>query len=183
VRQDAQVRRGRLVQAAVELFGSDGFDVPLEKIADRAEVGRATLYRNFPDRAALAAAVQEARLAELAAQVAEWGDRSDAFFLGVQALASLVVASSGFEKMATMENLAPAINERFRAGVERLLAEPLARAKAAGLVREDFPIGDVHMAALMVAGGGLESRGRDPAGSIARALRLLSRGLAPRGAG
>jgi AcrR family transcriptional regulator len=179
VRQDAQVRRERLVQAAVELFGSEGFDVPLEKIADRAEVGRATLYRNFPDRAALAAAVQEARLAELAAQVAEWGDRSDAFFLGVQALADLVVASSGFERMVTMEQLAPAINERFRVGVERLLAGPLLRAKAAGVVREDFPIGDVHLAALMVAGGALESRGRDAAGSIARAMRLLLRGLDP----
>jgi AcrR family transcriptional regulator len=183
LRQDAQMRRERLVQAAVELFGSDGFDVPLEKIADRAEVGRATLYRNFPDRAALAAAVQEARLAELAAQVAEWGDRDDAFYLAVQALASLVVAASGFEKMVTMEHLAPAINERFRVGVERLLAEPLVRAKAAGLVREDFPIGDVHLAALMVAGGGLESRGRDAPGSIVQALRLLFRGLAPPGRG
>jgi AcrR family transcriptional regulator len=179
LRQDARLRRERLVRAAVELFESDGFDVPLEKVADRAEVGRATLYRNFPDRAALVAAVQEARLAELAAQVAQWGARSDAFLLAVQALATLVVASSGFEKIVSMEHHTPAVSAHFRRGVEKLLAEPLARAKAAGLVRDDFPIGDVHLAALMVAGGGLESRGRDAPGSIARALQLLVRGLSP----
>jgi AcrR family transcriptional regulator len=179
LRKDARLRRERLVRAAVELYATNGFDVPLERIADRAEVGRATLYRNFPDRAALSAAVQQARLQELSAQIDEWSDRSDAFLLAVRELARLVIASSGFEKLVALDRHAPEITNHFRAGVEALLAEPLARAKAAGLVRPDFELRQVHMAALMVAGGALDSHGAPPEASLERAVKLLMRGLAP----
>jgi AcrR family transcriptional regulator len=179
LRRDAQLRRERLVRAAVELYASDGFDIPLEKIADRAAVGRATLYRNFPDRAALSAAVLQVHVDRLAAQVEKWSDRDDAFFLGLRALAKLTLASSGLEKIAPMSHQAPSITKAFKKGVEKILSGPLARAKAAGLIREDFDLSDIHMAALMIAGGGLDSRERNAARNIERALRLLSQGLAP----
>ena len=52
-RRDAQDNRDRLIAAAREVFAESGFDVPLDAIARRAGVGRATLYRNFSDRYAL----------------------------------------------------------------------------------------------------------------------------------
>jgi AcrR family transcriptional regulator len=179
LRQDARLRRERLLQAAQELFLTEGPDVPLEKIADRAEVGRGTLYRNFPDRDALWLAVVDARLEGLRGYIRSLGGRKDAFFLGVRAIAHMICATTGFEKMHAPHHH-ESFASRFRTGVEELLAEPLARAKAAGLVRPDFLLTDVHMATLMVAGGGLENRAANPKKNIERALRILATGLVPR---
>ena len=179
LRQDARLRRERLLQAALELFLTEGPDVPLEKIADRAEVGRGTLYRNFPDREALWVAVIDARVEGLRGYIRSLGSRKDAFFLGVRAIAHMICATTGFEKMHAPHHH-DGLAARFRAGIEELLAEPLARAKAGGLVRPDFLVTDVHMATLMVAGGGLENRGANPKKNIERALRMLATGLLPR---
>lgn len=181
MRRDACHRRERLVAAAIELYASEGFDVPFEKIADRAEVGRGTLYRNFPNRLALSTAVVEARLEELAEDVHQLGDRPDAFLLALRMLADLVVAANGLERILPLDREAPSLTELFMAGVETLLAAPLARAKAAGLVRQDFDLRDVHMAALMIAGGGLNRRSRDAPTNLDRALQLLICGLRPDG--
>lgn len=56
-RRDARERREALIVAAAELFARDGYGVALESIADRAGVGRGTLYRNFSDREAIALAI------------------------------------------------------------------------------------------------------------------------------
>ncbi|WP_051838630.1 TetR/AcrR family transcriptional regulator [Streptomyces sp. NRRL WC-3742] len=53
LRADASRNRERIVLAARDVFVEDGADAPLDEIAKRAGVGNATLYRNFPDRAAL----------------------------------------------------------------------------------------------------------------------------------
>ncbi|MER7035406.1 TetR/AcrR family transcriptional regulator, partial [Streptomyces albidoflavus] len=52
-RADALRNRERIVTAAREMFVEFGPDVPLDEVARRAGVGNATLYRNFPVRAAL----------------------------------------------------------------------------------------------------------------------------------
>ncbi|MGQ4385834.1 TetR/AcrR family transcriptional regulator [Streptomyces sp. SAS_270] len=52
-RRDAQRNRDLLVAAARAVFAEQGLDAPLDVIARRAGVGNATLYRNFPTRAAL----------------------------------------------------------------------------------------------------------------------------------
>jgi AcrR family transcriptional regulator len=164
------------LRVAVDLCASDGFDVPLNKVAERAEVGRATLYRNFPDRESLVAAVVQVYLDDLATKVAQWGSHPDAFLLGLRALAQLTIASGAFGKITSLEHQAPSISQSFRKGVEKLMTEPLALAKTAGLVRADFDVSDVHLAALMVAGGGLDSRS-SPKLRIDRALQLLVRGI------
>ena len=53
MRSDALARRIRIIEAACEIFRTSTDIVPLETIADKAGVGIATLYRNFPDRTAL----------------------------------------------------------------------------------------------------------------------------------
>ncbi|KQB85859.1 TetR/AcrR family transcriptional regulator [Corynebacterium lowii] len=54
MRTDARERRQRIIDAACDLFRTTHpSEVTLEQVAERAQVGIATLYRNFPDREAL----------------------------------------------------------------------------------------------------------------------------------
>jgi AcrR family transcriptional regulator len=179
VRKDAQLRRERLVSAAADVFQSDGYHVPLEIIAERAEVGRATLYRNFPDRASLAIAVMEAHLDDLAAKIAELGGRPDTFFLALRELASLALATGALTEELRAEGRSPVAIDKLRARVQNLLAEPLDQAKAAGLVRDDFQIGDINALAKMVAAGARDGPGHGAPIGLTRAVELLIRGLKP----
>jgi AcrR family transcriptional regulator len=52
-RADAARNFDAVLEAAREVFTARGFDVPLEDVAERAGVGIATLYRNFPTREVL----------------------------------------------------------------------------------------------------------------------------------
>lgn len=57
VRADAQRNLAALLQAAKEVFAESGIDAPVRDIAERAGVGVGTLYRHFPRRPDLIAAV------------------------------------------------------------------------------------------------------------------------------
>lgn len=57
MRADAERSRRSLLDAACALFVEVGITAPLEAVARRADVGIATLYRHFPTRVALVAAV------------------------------------------------------------------------------------------------------------------------------
>jgi len=57
VRADARRNLDKIVEAAAEVVAERGVNAPMEAIARRAGVGVGTLYRRFPDRAALIAAL------------------------------------------------------------------------------------------------------------------------------
>src|ERR1700720_4423684 len=57
MRADARRSRVKLLEAATAAFAEHGADAPLEDIARRAGVGIGTLYRHFPTRTDLQAAV------------------------------------------------------------------------------------------------------------------------------
>ena len=59
LRADARRNRDGLLTAALAAFNRDGADVPLEVVARDAGVGIGTLYRHFPSREALLAAVYQ----------------------------------------------------------------------------------------------------------------------------
>lgn len=56
-RKDALRNRERVLDAATELVRRDGEKVPMARIADQAGVGVGTLYRHFPTRTDLLAAL------------------------------------------------------------------------------------------------------------------------------
>jgi hypothetical protein len=116
---------------------------------------------------------------EVADQLAQWGDRPDAFFLAVRAQATFGINASCFEFIVTLHRRDPSFTRRVRQGFQELLGEPLARAKAAGLVREDFNPEDVYLLVLLTAAGGLEEINGNVANGFTRALELLARGYAP----
>ena len=57
VRSDAQRNLDALLQAAKTVFATSGVDAPVREIAEQAGVGIGTVYRHFPQRADLIAAV------------------------------------------------------------------------------------------------------------------------------
>ncbi|MFI7133068.1 TetR/AcrR family transcriptional regulator [Nonomuraea sp. NPDC050153] len=57
MRADARRNLDKIVEAAAEIMAERGVDAPMEAVAKRAGVGVGTLYRRFPDRNALIAAV------------------------------------------------------------------------------------------------------------------------------
>src|ERR1700761_2985883 len=57
VRADAQRNIDTLLQTAMAVFATSGVDAPIREIAEKAGVGVGTLYRHFPQRSDLIAAV------------------------------------------------------------------------------------------------------------------------------
>lgn len=179
-RRDAEENRARIVAAAREVFASSGFDVPLDTVARRAGVGRATLYRNFPDRYALAAAIFDTNLAALEDLARAHRGRSDAFMTLLSAMVEQQIEAHALVPALLTGPSAPDLHALERR-VTRLLAAPLRRAKAAGTVRRDLAPGDVIAALAMVSAvvigdASVRSRRR----RAMRALDLLIHGLLPR---
>ncbi|KAA0100097.1 TetR/AcrR family transcriptional regulator [Mycolicibacterium sp. P1-18] len=65
LRADAQRNRDAILTAAIAVFDAEGIFAPIDGIATAAGVGNATLYRNFPTRNDLLAAVIEKSIVEL----------------------------------------------------------------------------------------------------------------------
>src|SRR3984893_9863817 len=76
LRADAKRNRGRILEAATTLMATHGIDVPIDEIAQLAQVGVGTVYRNFPTKGALFEALLMARLQPLvvAARMAAGSD-------------------------------------------------------------------------------------------------------------
>lgn len=180
-RRDAEENRARIVAAAREVFAAAGFEAPLEAIARRAKVGRATLYRNFPDRFALGAAIFEHNLAALEALAGEHRGRSTAFMTLLTAMVEQQIEAHALVPALLSGSSASELQALVRR-VRRLLAAPLRRARAAGAVRGDLTLADAIAALAMVSAAvagdaSVRSRRR----RATRALELLVHGLAARG--
>src|SRR6201987_6438810 len=67
-RADAERNRRRLLDAATEMFCERGLDVGVAEIAQQAGVGRGTLFRNFPTKEHLIAAIVVERINESTAR-------------------------------------------------------------------------------------------------------------------
>jgi AcrR family transcriptional regulator len=141
LRADAQRNLDRLLGAAAECFAEQGVDASVDEIARRAGVGHGTVFRRFPTKDALLAAVLAARMSELAADAeaaCDEPDAGEAFDRFVRRMAeayarnrSLVEAVKRCEAMPEGDALV--------AAVERLLQH----AQEAGAVRTDVNAMDV----------------------------------------
>lgn len=70
MRADARRNLDKIVEAAAEVVAERGINAPMATIAQRAGVGVGTIYRRFPDRAALIAALGHHYVASVNAAVA-----------------------------------------------------------------------------------------------------------------
>ena len=65
MRTDAVKNRQRILDAAEEIFATEGVAVPIDAVAERAGLGVGTLYRHFPNKEALFEAIVMDRLVRL----------------------------------------------------------------------------------------------------------------------
>jgi AcrR family transcriptional regulator len=151
-RKDAVERRDALLAAAAEAFADQGYNVPLDVIAEKAGVGRATLYRNFADRTALALAVFEDQLEDLARRTRERGDDPEAFFWFVDQLAELLGKNAGLDA-ALREAQSSGALQPIRLKLVSAGEAALERAKVAGLVRSDLGPSDIRAIAMILGAG------------------------------
>ncbi|WP_405780238.1 TetR/AcrR family transcriptional regulator [Streptomyces sp. NBC_01378] len=97
-RADVRRNRAALLEAAQRHFLAYGVDASLEAVANEAGVGAGTLYRHFPTRDALLAAVLQTRFEELVARQADieqLSDAAEALALWLRAMEAYFSAFSG----------------------------------------------------------------------------------------
>lgn len=147
MRKDARENRDRLIDAASAVMRAEGSDVPMELIAERANLTRGTLYRNFPHRQAMYEAVLERDLENLGRIIAAGqGDEPLGFIRHTAEL--MMVYDKFLVQLADMSDYDADTNELRMAAV---LAVPLASAQSQGLLRLDLSGSDILMACRMLA--------------------------------
>ncbi|KRB89952.1 TetR/AcrR family transcriptional regulator [Noviherbaspirillum sp. Root189] len=178
LRSDAAVRRDLILDAADAVFSEHGVTAPLDLVVERAGVGRATLYRNFPDRGALMEALLERNLQALEEHATVHANRDDLLFLLLERIAYRIVESPAVTDYWRAVGYDHPIMDAVRGRVSRIFRAPVARAIDAGLCRPDLSLSDISLISGML---GAALRGRSPGNRrqlVKRALDLLRDGLA-----
>jgi AcrR family transcriptional regulator len=177
LRADARRNLDALLHAALEVFEDSGVDAPVREIAEKAGVGIGTVYRHFPKRSDLIAAVFRHEIdacADAAPRLAARHEPVEALTRWMQRYAAFV---------ATKRSLAPALHSGdpafeslrgyFRQRLKPALQTLLESAAAAGEIRTDVDSDD-----LLGAIGSLCMAARqDRSGHTRRMVALLADGL------
>lgn len=170
LRADAQRNLGRVLEAAAEAFAEHGPDVSVDEIARRAGVGHATVFRRFPTKDALIAAVVEERvrtLIALAQSALEDEDAGAAVTAFVWQAAELQARDRGLYECLDRCVLSPEVAE-----LERAVVRLVERAQAAGALRKDVGAHDVPT----LVGAAIRAA---PAGQWRRYVEVVLDGLRP----
>jgi AcrR family transcriptional regulator len=154
LRADAERNRQRIVAAATEVFARQGLDASLDDVAREAGVGVGTVYRRFPQKEALVAALFEERLARLetlAVEAAASPEPWPAFVDFMRRTVELHATDRGLRELVLHEDLSRpkvcAARERIAPAVIALVE----RAQATGKLRADVVAADVPLVALMLS--------------------------------
>ncbi len=179
MRADARRSRARLLDAATAAFADSGADAPLDDIARRAGVGIGTLYRHFPTRLDLQAAVfrsQVQSVCETADELIATAPPGQAFAGWLHALAGYLVTKRGLSGsliagLGKDSELMSACWLAMRDAANRLLGH----AQATGVLRSDISADDV----LRLVHGIVVTTEQSPE-QTDRLLALVLDGLRPR---
>lgn len=177
VRADAQRNLDTVLAAAKAVFATGGVDAPVREIADRAGVGVGTLYRHFPKRADLIAAVFRHEMdacADAAPVLAAEHPPVEALANWLQLYAGFVGTKRGLAKALhsgdpTYDALPAYFDQRLRPAFRTLFDA----AMAAGAIRTDMEPDEILNA---VAHLGM-SASPDRPGQSERLVGLLVDGL------
>lgn len=175
LRADAERNRTHLLETAQRVFATEGLEVPIDEVARRAGLGVGTLYRHFPTKEALFAAIvidRMTKVAERAEGLVDAEDAGEAFFAMLGAMAEESGKKKDFiqalERVEGAKASMVAAKQRFRAAVDTLLE----RAQRTKAVRADVSVEDV-----LALFRGVVAVGGDTAEARARRLAILFDGL------
>jgi AcrR family transcriptional regulator len=146
LRADARRNREKIMASAAELFARLGIEAQMDQIAEHCGLGLGTLYRHFPTKEALLAAIISRRLekvAGLARAAEEIKDPGQAFETLLRGYLELAQGDAAFQfallgSGAGQGSGPTAQKTEFRAIVSRIID----RAIAAGAVRPDLSVAD-----------------------------------------
>jgi AcrR family transcriptional regulator len=141
LRADAQRSIDALLKSAKAVFAASGVDAPIREIADRAGVGIGTLYRHFPQRWDLVAAVFRREVdacAEAAPALAAEHAPGDALARWMQRYAAFIATKRGLATaLHSGDQAFEGLPVYFQTRLVPALQTLLEAAAAAGEVRSD----------------------------------------------
>jgi AcrR family transcriptional regulator len=177
LRRDAARSRAAILTAARDLLGS-GRDVPMYEIGRRAGVGQATLYRHFPDRAAIVAAIGREHVERIETIAAEHSEEDRAILIVLDAAADMLVCIHDLLGILREDAaLAPVLSE-LRQRMLAVLDDALNRSRAGHVLREDLKTEDLLLVLNMINGAliGIETP-EERAAAARQALDFALHGL------
>jgi AcrR family transcriptional regulator len=183
LRADAERNRRLLLDAAAAAFAEHGLEVGVGEIASRAGVGRGTLFRHFPTKEHLIAAVVVDRMHQASGRGHELLADPDPGGAIFTLLAAMVESAQTDRALFEAVNDTVLANEDIRAAHAELtdvLDRLLRRAQDAGAVRDDVGALDLLMMFKGVCEASRPFNGSDIA---ARQLELVRAALRPVPAG
>jgi AcrR family transcriptional regulator len=181
LRADAQRNLDRILEAARAVFAEDGLEASVADVAERAGVGTATIFRRFPTKDDLVAAMLEQELLALvaraeaaaaaddpAAAIAEFFTAAVGGFIDNRCFCE--ASGGGLFARPRMQELAGKVT----AVVEQLLR----RAREAGAIRRDIVPEDIAYLVNAVGHAGIRLEHTAP-GAWRRYVEIVLAGLAP----
>jgi AcrR family transcriptional regulator len=176
MRADAARNRARVLEVAYETFAAEGLSVPIDEIARRAGVGAGTVYRHFPTKEALFAAVIDDRVNGVVASGRALLDSvgpGEALFAFLREMVTtnaidhgLVEALAGYG--IDVDSAAPGGEALFL----ELLGDLLAAAQGMGTARADLGVAEVK--ALLLVCKTTQTYGEEITGKV---MAVIEAGL------
>ena len=149
LRADARRNREAVIAAAKKLFADEGLDAQMPDIAKAAKVGVGTVYRHFPTKDDLIAALAVERFERLADKVREALERDDPWdglCEFIRFAARLQADDRGLcEVMGSRPEVMNA--SALAVGLDKLTEEMVRRAQRSGDLRKDLDWEDIPMIA------------------------------------
>ncbi|KAA6212014.1 TetR/AcrR family transcriptional regulator [Streptomyces albofaciens JCM 4342] len=148
MRSDAVRSRRQLMQAATEAFAEQGVEASVSDIAERAGIGKGTVFRHFATKDDLLAAIVSENQFSLAAtgeRLAETEEPADALMQFMTAAIELQISNRAFCQVAHGEAHDHPDVRNGLAALERITAELTDRARRHGAIRRDITGQDVML--------------------------------------
>jgi AcrR family transcriptional regulator len=151
IRKDALRNRQLLIQSAREVFATRGLQASMDDVAHHAGLGVGTAYRHFANKHDLARAIFDSAVDELVA-FAEKATAADDAWDGLLSFVEATLEAQSQNRALREILIGRYDDDRDRHHVR--ITEPyqtlVARAKAAGSVREDVEASDINLIVVML---------------------------------
>ncbi|HWB23499.1 MAG TPA: TetR family transcriptional regulator [Gaiellaceae bacterium] len=184
LRADAQRNLGLILEAARAVFAEEGLEASVADVAERAGVGTATIFRRFPTKDDLVAAILEQELAAIVRRARVAAESDDPGTAIGEFMASAIESfvrercfcEAGGTDLFDRPRLQELVGE-----VTASVALLLARAQEAGAIRPDVVAEDIGFLISAVGQAGLRLERTSP-GAWRRYLDIQLDGLRAEGA-